>query len=407
MKNALYPIPTLVTQTGTTAKAKQEQGTLQTYRNAHLVWENGTILAVGEGPIPPMHRDAVVSEPNGRLVTAGLVDCHTHLVFGGWRDGEFRDKLHGVPYLTILERGGGILSTVKATKEASEDELYEKAEALLLEALSHGTTAMELKSGYGLDLETERKQLLVAKRLSERHPNLVSTFLGAHAFPPNGSREEFLTLLTEQMIPAVAQEGLAEFCDVFCDRGVFTAEEAERILISAAQAGLLLKLHADEIDRIGGTEVAARLGAISADHLSETDAEGRRHLKDGGVIAVMLPATSFYLNKPYGNFRAMIDEGIPVAVATDFNPGSTPNLSLPFAMTVACLYGRLTPEEALTAATLNGAAAIGLSDVLGTLEVGKQADFVEWDANTLYELLYRYGTNRAVKVYRKGELVCG
>lgn len=407
MKYALYPIPTLVTQTGTTPKAKRAQGTLVTLRDAHLIWENGTILAVGEGPVPVAHGDAVVLAPKGRLVTAGLVDCHTHLVFGGWRDAEFSDKLRGVPYLTILKRGGGILSTVRATREATEAQLYEKAESLLWEALRCGTTAMELKSGYGLDWPTERKQLLVAKRLKQKHPNLISTFLGAHAFPTECTREEYLHTLIEVMLPAVWEEQLATFCDVFCDRGVYSAEEAERILLAAKRMGLRLKLHADEIACIGGTEVAARLGAISADHLSETDAAGRKHLLSGGVIAVMLPATSFYLNKPYGDFRAMIEEGIPVAIATDFNPGSSPSLSLPFAMTVACLYGRLTPEEALTAATLNGAAAIGLSDTLGTLEAGKQADFVEWDAASLYELLYRYGTNRAVTVYRKGERICG
>ena len=215
--------------------------------------------------------------------------------------------------------------------------------------------------------------------------------------------EAYVDLLCNEMIPAIAKDGVAEFCDVFCDDGVFTAEQSERILNAGKRCGLTPKMHADEIKEIGGTQAAARVGAISCDHLSETGKEGMLALRDGGVIAVMLPATSFYLKKPYGDFRGMIDAGVAVAVATDMNPGSTPNLSLPFAMTAACLYGRLTPEEVLCGATLNGAAAIGMADRLGTLEAGKQADLVVWDADNLDQLIYRYGTNRVSAVYKRGE----
>jgi imidazolonepropionase len=215
--------------------------------------------------------------------------------------------------------------------------------------------------------------------------------------------EAYVSWLCEEAIPAIAENGLADFCDVFCDDGVFTAEQSERILLAGKRYGLIPKLHADEIKEIGGTQAAARVGALSCDHLSETGEDGIRALRDGGVIAVMLPATSFYLKKPYGNFRGMIDAGVPVAAATDMNPGSTPNLSLPFAMTAGCLYGQITPAEMLTAATLNGAAAIGMADRLGTLEPGKQADLVVWDADNLEQLIYRYGTNRASIVCKKGE----
>ena len=366
---------------------------------AWLLERDGVIEAVGEGDAPAA--DETV-DCRGKLVTAGLVDCHTHLVFGGWREHELAWKLQGKTYLEILAAGGGILSTVRETRRASEDALYEKTRGLMAEMLRHGTTALEIKSGYGLDLETERKQLRVVGRLKAENPDIAATFLGAHAFPEDMDRDAYVDLLCEEMIPAIAKDGIAQFCDVFCDDGVFSAAQSERILNAGRRCGLIPKMHADEIKEIGGTQAAARVGAISCDHLSETGADGIRALKDGGVIAVMLPATSFYLKKPYGDFRGMIDAGVAVAVATDMNPGSTPNLSLPFAMTAGCLYGRLTPEEILTGATLNGAAAIGMADRLGTLETGKQADLVVWDADNLDQLIYRYGTNRAAAIFKRG-----
>ena len=400
MKRVFLHIGELATATGTAAVCGLRQGAVQKLHNAWLLEENGTILAVGEGDAPDA--DEAI-DCSGKLVTAGLVDCHTHLVFGGWREHELAMKLAGKTYLEILAAGGGILSTVRETRRASEDALYEKTRALMAEMLRHGTTALEIKSGYGLDLATERKQLRVVQRLKTENPDIAATFLGAHAFPEGMDREAYVDLLCNEMIPAIAKDGVAEFCDVFCDDGVFTAEQSERILNAGKRCGLTPKMHADEIKEIGGTQAAARVGAISCDHLSETGKEGMLALRDGGVIAVMLPATSFYLKKPYGDFRGMIDAGVAVAVATDMNPGSTPNLSLPFAMTAACLYGRLTPEEVLCGATLNGAAAIGMADRLGTLEAGKQADLVVWDADNLDQLIYRYGTNRVSAVYKRGE----
>lgn len=402
MKRVFTNIGELATATGTAAVCGSRQSEIKKLHDAWLLTEDGTILGLGEGKAPDADETVDCCK---RLVTAGLVDCHTHLVFGGWREHELAMKLQGKTYLEILAAGGGILSTVRETRRASEDALYEKTRRLMREMLCHGTTALEIKSGYGLDLETERKQLRAANRLKAENPDIALTFLGAHAFPEGMPHEAYVDWLCEEAIPAIAADGLAEFCDVFCDDGVFTAEQSERILLAGKRYGMIPKMHADEIKEIGGTQAAARVGAVSCDHLSETGSDGIRALKDDGVIAVMLPATSFYLKKPYGDFRGMIDAGVPVAVATDMNPGSTPNLSLPFAMTSGCLYGRLTPEEVLTGATLNGAAAIGRADRLGSLEAGKQADLVVWDADNLDQLIYRYGTNRAAEVYKKGERV--
>ncbi|MBR3038144.1 MAG: imidazolonepropionase [Clostridia bacterium] len=399
MKRVFFNIGELATATGSAAVCGCAQSSVRKLHRAWLLEEDGTILAVGEGAAPDA--DEAIDCKN-KLVTAGLVDCHTHLVFGGWREHELAMKLQGRTYLEILAAGGGILSTVRETRKASEDALYEKTRALMAEMLRHGTTALEIKSGYGLDLETERKQLRVVQRLKTENPDIAATFLGAHAFPEGMDHEAYVDLLCREMIPVIAKDGVAQFCDVFCDDGVFTAEQSERILNAGKRCGMIPKMHADEIKEIGGTQAAARVGAISCDHLSETGRAGMEALRDGGVIAVMLPATSFYLKKPYGDFRGMIDAGVPVAVATDMNPGSTPNLSLPFAMTAACLYGRLTPEEVLCGATLNGAAAIGMADRLGTLEAGKQADLVVWDADNLDQLIYRYGTNRAAAIFKRG-----
>ena len=404
MRKIFANIGELATATGSAAVCGSAQGSVRKLHNAWLLEENGLIAAVGEGKTP--EADETV-DCGGKLVTAGLVDCHTHLVFGGWREHELAMKLQGKTYLEILAAGGGILSTVRETRKASEDALYEKTRTLMAEMLRHGTTALEIKSGYGLDLETERKQLRVIQRLRVENPDIAATFLGAHAFPEGMDHEAYVDLLCNEMIPRIAEDGLADFCDAFCDDGVFTAGQSERILNAGKRYGMIPKLHADEIKEIGGTQAAARVGAISCDHLSETGREGIRALREGGVIAVMLPATSFYLKKPYGDFRGMIDAGVPVAVATDMNPGSSPNLCLPFAMTAGCLYGRLTPEEMLTAATLNGAAAIGMADRLGTLEPGKQADLVVWDTENLDRLIYRYGTNRAVAVFKRGVRMTG
>jgi imidazolonepropionase len=402
MKTLFYNIGMLATAQGSRPLCGREQGEVKISKDAWILSRDGIVVELGEGT-PPLAENKV--DCKGLLVTPGLVDCHTHLVFGGWRENELEMKLEGKNYLDILKAGGGILSTVKATRQIPEEDLLQKSQKLLKEAMLHGTTAIEIKSGYGLDRETEEKQLRVAKKLRETNPDIALTYMGAHAFPKGMTREEYIDLICEEGIPSVAKQGLAEFCDVFCDEGVFSAEESERILAIGKEHGLIPKMHADEIREIGGVQVAAKLGAISCDHVSETGDEGMEAFLASGMVAVMLPATSFYLQKPYGKFRTMIDKGIPVAIASDFNPGSSPGLSMPFAMTTACLYNRLTPKEALVAATLNSACAIGMGKRLGTLEKGKSADLVVWDTPNLNRLVYRFGSNLALAVYKRGQKV--
>lgn len=396
----------LATPVGNTAKAGSDQGRISMETGAYLIVENGVVQAIGHGAPPKgalenaRHMDA-----GGCLVTPGLVDAHTHLVFGGWREHELAMKRRGVPYLDILAQGGGILSTVRMTREASEEALTRKAEEALREMRRLGVTTCEAKSGYGLDRQTELKQLSVMKRLAATQPvELVSTYLGAHAVPKEyqDDREGYIRFMTEEMIPLVAREGLAEFCDVFCETGVFTAEESERILLAGQAHGLKAKIHTDEIDAIGGTEVAGRLGAVSAEHLIAATDRGIAALAQGGAVAVLLPATSFYLNKPYARARDMIDAGVPVAAASDFNPGSCPSLNLQLVMNLACWNYKMSPEEVLTAVTLNAAAALGRANWLGSLEVGKQADIVLWDAPNLDYIFYRFGQNLVKTVIKAG-----
>lgn len=399
----------LATPTGQSARRGAEQGEITVSKNAYVaVGEDGNIAEVGTGTVPAGLRDAEqVVDAEGGLVTPGLVDAHTHLVFGGWREHELALKLRGVPYLDILAQGGGILSTVRMTREASFEELVEKSCKALSMMLALGTTTCEAKSGYGLNLETELKQLRVIQKCGEIQPvELAATFLGAHALPEEykENREEYVRLVCEEMIPKVAEEKLAEFCDVFCETGVFTAEETRQILEAGIRHGLPAKVHADEIDPIGGSQLAGQLHAVSAEHLICTPDEGIASMAEGGTVAVLLPATSFYLDKTFARARDMMAANVPVAVATDFNPGSCPNLSLPMAMNLACYKYRMTPEEVLTAATLNAAAAIGRADRIGSLEVGKQGDLVIWDAPNLDFIFYRFGNNLVRKVAKKGVL---
>ena len=399
----IHNIGMLVTPEGTEARRGADQGTLRVLENAWVYTENGEIISYGDRNMPITMGEKL--DAGGRLVTPGLVDAHTHLIFGGWRQNELAMKLRNVPYLDILAAGGGILSTVKATHAATEDELCAKASAALDEMLRFGTTTCEAKSGYGLGKNEELKQLKVIQRLNKEHPlDLVPTFMGAHALPPEfkENREDYLKLLCEVMIPAVAKQKLAKFCDVFCETGVFTAEESRRILECGRQYGLIPKIHADEIDPIGGSRLAGELGAISAEHLIVCPDEGIASMAQGGTIACLLPATSFYLNAAYAPARKMIEAGVPVALASDFNPGSCPCLNLQLVMNIACLKYRLTPEEVLTGVTLNAAAAIGMADKVGSIDRMKQADLVIWDAPDLNYLCYRLGSNLAHTVIKKG-----
>ncbi|MBQ1384491.1 MAG: imidazolonepropionase [Firmicutes bacterium] len=405
----------LATPEGREARRGQEQGRIRILKNAWILAEDGLIRALGEGeaPVPGSGQGedgacAEVIDAQGCLVTPGLVDAHTHLIFGGWRQYEMEQKLKGVPYLEILASGGGILSTVRATKAASEDELYDKAKLALDEMLSFGTTTCEAKSGYGLDEETELRMLRAIKRLNEDHPiDLVPTFLGAHALPPEfkDDREAFISLLCDKVIPEVAGQGLAEYCDVFCESGVFTAEETRRILLAGQKHGLRSKVHADEIEAIGGSQLAGEIGAVSAEHLIVCPDEGIESMAKGGTVACLLPATSFYLGATFAPARKMIEAGVPVAMATDFNPGSCPCLNMQLVINLGCLRYRLTPEEVLTAVTLNGAAACGRAASRGSIEPGKLCDLVIWDAPDLNYICYRLGSNLAKQVIKTGKPV--
>ena len=402
-------IGTLQTPVGSFKHGGEKQGENVKLHNAAILVENGLIKAItADGVLPEGCENADVIDAGGKLVTPGLIDCHTHMVFGGYRQGEIPLKLRGASYLDILRAGGGILDTVGKTRAASEDELYEKTRAFLDEMLRNGVTTAESKSGYGLDLENELKQLRVNKRLQETHKmDLVSTFLGAHAIPEEykGRPDEYIDLLCDVVLPAVKAENLADFVDVFCEDSVFDVHQSEKMLKAGQALGLRARIHADEIEEIGGAVLSGEVGAVSAEHLIATGEKGMASMARGGVIADLLPCTSLYLNKTFAPARRMIELGIPVAIASDFNPGSCPSLNLQLAMTMGYIKYRMTPEEILTAVTVNAAASCGLEEKVGTLEVGKQADLVIWNAPDMEMLVYRFGSNLAETVIKRGEIV--
>ncbi|WP_341200868.1 imidazolonepropionase [Planomicrobium okeanokoites] len=378
------------------------------------VWlEDGKIAAVGttaelEEQYAARTSEAEVIDAKGQLVTPGLVDPHTHVAYGGSREGEFEKRLQGVSYMDIMNAGGGIHATMRMTREATEEELIAQTTKRLDSFLEHGVTMVEGKSGYGMNLETELKQLKVMKRLNAEHPiDLVPTFMGAHAVPSEykGKEDEFVDYLIETMLPEVAD--LAEFNDVFCEKNVYTPEQSERILEAGKKYGLTPKIHADEIVSYGGAELAAKVGAISAEHLLKASDEGIKAMADAGVIACLLPATALYLREEAAQGRKMIDSGVAVAISTDCNPGSSPTVSMPLVMNLACISMRLTPAEALVAATYNAACAIKREDRAGSIEVGKQADIVLWKVKSYQELQYLFGVNHVESVWKNGEKVVG
>lgn len=380
------------------------------------IWiEDGVIQAIGtteelQKQFGDRAADAEVIDASGRLVTPGLVDPHTHVVYGGSREREFEMRLEGATYMDIMNAGGGIHATSRMTREATEDELVEQSTRRLDSFLKHGVTTVEGKSGYGLNWETELKQLRAAKRLNDTHPiDLVSTFMAAHAVPLEykGKEDEYIDSIIHDMLPIVAEEKLAVFNDVFCEVGVFTPEQSERILEAGKKLGLIPKIHADEIESYGGAELAAKVGAISAEHLLKASDEGIKQMAEAGVIACLLPATALFLREQAAQGRKMVDEGVAVAISTDCNPGSSPTTSMPLVMNLACISMRLTPAEALVAATMNAACAIGMEAKVGSLEVGKQGDVVMWDIGNYQELQYLFGVNHVDKVWKKGVRVVG
>ena len=394
-------------------RAKEEMKEINSIKNGILAIKEDKIIYVGEGEIPDnieIDENTVFIDGRGKTVTPGLVDPHTHLIHGGSRENELAMKLNGYGYLDILEAGGGIHSTVKATREASFEELYEKAKKSLDIMLSFGVTTVEAKSGYGLDdFETEIRQMEVAKKLDEDHPlDVVSTFMGAHAIPSayKENSRGFIDLIINEMIPVVTERKLAKFIDVFCEKGVFTVEESKEILEAGKKQGLLAKVHADEIQALGGAELAAEVNCVSAEHLVAASDEGIRKMAEENVIAVLLPATSFNLQSgKFAKARQMIEEGVAVALSTDYNPGSSPTENMQLVMSFASLIMKLTPEEVITAATINAAAALKLEKEIGSIEVGKKADITIFDAPNLNYIIYHFGINHTDSVIKDGKLV--
>ncbi len=401
----------LQTPAGSFPHKGAQQGENMKLKDAAVLAEDGIIKAItSDGKLPCAEEEVdVVLDAEENLVTPGLVEGHTHLVFGGYRQNEIPLKLKGAGYLDILRAGGGINDTVKKTREASFEELYDKTEGFLDEMMTLGVTTCEAKSGYGIDLKTEVKLLEVLKKLNEDHPmDIVSTFMPAHVVLADwkGREDEFIQLCIDEMMPYVKEHNLAEFVDIFTEDSVFDVEQSRKYLQAAKDMGFGLKIHADEIEAIGGSVLAGEMHATSAEHLIVIDDAGMASMAKGGTIAMCLPATSFYLGATFAPVRRMIDEfEVPVAIASDFNPGSCPSLNLQFVMNLGYLKYRMTPEEVLTAVTINPACGINRGDRVGTLEVGKDADMVIWNAPNMEMLCYRFGSNLAMQTIKKGNLV--
>ena len=384
-----------------TCRAEGGQGDIHVIPDAAIAWgDDGVMRWVGpERELPAEYHSAERVDAGARLVIPGLIDCHTHLAFAGWRADEFEQRIRGRSYLEIARGGGGIASTVRQTRAASEEALIERAAGFLQEMLALGVTTVECKSGYGLDEETELKLLRVYQRLAREQPvRLVPTFLGAHMVPPEfrNDRVGYVDLLAERLIPKIAGDGLANFCDVFVEESAFSVEEARRILHAGRRAGLGSKLHADQLTNGTGAELAAEVGAVSADHLECISEQGIAALRDAGVVAVSLPFATLYLGHQPMPARRLIEAGVAVAVATDFNPGTAPSYHLPLALTLACTLQRMSPAEALKGATVYAARALGIEAVAGSLEPGKRADFVVIDAPDVNHWLYHFRPNASV-----------
>jgi imidazolonepropionase len=399
----------LVTCSGFAAKCGSEMSELFVITDGAVVIDDGIITEVGTtDELLPRNDDAKIVDCTGKAVLPGFVDSHTHFVFGGYRPEEFSWRLDGVQYMEIMRRGGGIVATTEPTRAATEQELSELGKTRLESMLTNGVTTVEGKSGYGLDLETEKKQLYVMKALNEMQPvDIVPTFMGAHAVPPEykGDTDGYIDFMINEVLPVINEEKLAEFCDVFCEAEVFDLAQSERLLTAAKKLGMKLKLHADEIVPLGGAELAAKLGAISADHLLRASDEGIRLLAKKGVVATLLPATAFSLKEPYAKARQMIDSGCAVALATDLNPGSCFTNSIPLLIALATIYMGMSIEETVTALTINGAAALGRADRTGSIDPGKQADIVILEFPSYRFLHYHFAMNIVEKVIKDGEIV--
>ena len=426
---------TLITNIGTLAGIRNddklflcgsEMVELTTLRHAWLLIEDGLIKDFGTDGIEQRDADCQVVDAEGGTVLPSFCDSHTHLVYAGSREGEFVDKIRGLSYADIARRGGGILNSADRLHDMSEDELYQQAMGRIEEIIRKGTGAVEIKSGYGLNTADELKMLRVIRRIKDTAPlHVVATFLGAHAVGRayQGRQEEYVDLVVEEMLPAVAEEGLADFVDVFCDEGFFTPQQTDRILQKALQYGLRGKIHGQELADSGGVEVAVRNHALSVDHLesmTERDIEllsatyfkesvslpNWRGYRRDNLIPTALPGTSFFLNMPFAPGRKIIDSGLPLAIASDYNPGSTPSGDMKFAVSLACIKMRLLPAEAINAATINSAAAMGISDRYGSIRQGQVANLIVTKPIPSIDFIpYAYTTPIINKVFLNGELL--
>lgn len=409
MSNLIIINARIVTPIGKSALKGSEMNRLQVIEHGTIEITDGTITYVGTNREDLPAGYAVVNA-DGNVVLPGFIDSHTHLVFGGYRPEEFMWRMRGDSYMSIMERGGGIVNTMRATREATLDELKRKAEWYIDVMSRMGVTTVEGKSGYGLDKDTELKQLDVMHRINadtNRKVDIATTFLGAHALPPeySGRSDEYIDFIIDEMLPLVKERRLAENCDIFCEKGVFTVAQSRRLLTAAQAMGFGAKIHADEIVSFGGAELAGEIKALSADHLLHASDEGIRAMRDNDVVATLLPLTAFTLREPYARGREMIDAGCAVALATDLNPGSCCSGSIPLTFALACIYMHLTVEEAITAMTLNGAAAIGKAHRIGSIEEGKAGDIVILDSDTHYMLPYYTGMNSVKMTIKAGKIV--
>ena len=409
MKLALINIGQLITVAagGRRVKTGEDMADLGVIENAAILTEEGTITWVGRMEDLSMGslRETEVLDCIDKVVMPGFVDSHTHLLFAGSREEEFALRNAGMSYQEIAKRGGGILNTVSRVRDASKKELKKNARHWLGKVLRHGTTTIEIKSGYGLDIDNEIKMLEAIQELrKEEVITIVGTFLGAHAVPPEfpSNARGYLELLSDKLIPFVSSHKLATFCDAFCEDGYFGIADCERLLLRAKQFGLIPKLHADELTPLGGAQLAAAVGCVSADHLEHVSDEGILALARAQIVATLLPGVSFFLNHGYAPARRLIDAGVPVALASDFNPGSCMSYDMPLMMTIACTHMQMTPEEAITASTLNAAAALNLSNEIGSIETGKKADCVVLDLPGYRSLPYHFGEIHVVRVVKNG-----
>lgn len=409
MNNLIIKNAHIITPQGTAARRGKEMTEMLHINRGTVEITDGIITYVGPN-LPGNKSGYEILDVQGNVLLPGFIDSHTHLVFGGYRPEEFLWRINGDSYMSIMERGGGIFNTVRATREASFDELKNKAEWFIDVMSKMGVTTVEGKSGYGLDCDTELMQLKVMQAINSdpnRKVDIATTFMGAHALPHEYTdcRQTYIDFLIQHMLPLIKEQSLAQNCDVFCEQGVFTIEESYQLLSAAKAMGFGIKLHADEIVSLGGAQLAARLQALSADHLLHASDEGIRALAQSNVVATLLPLTAFTLREPYARGREMIDAGCAVALATDLNPGSCCSGSIPLLFALACIYMHLTVEEAITALTLNGAAALNMAHKTGSIEVGKWGDLVVLDTDTPAVLPYYTAMNSVKHTIKRGEIL--